>query len=137
MESRPGANGGGGTSTPPPALEARGLVKRFGAVVACDRVDLVVRRGEIHGILGQNGAGKTTLMNMFLGIVPPDDGEILVHGEPVHIGDPFRAATLGLAMVHQHFSLIGPLTVWENLTLGEQGRVDEKRTASEIREVAS
>jgi simple sugar transport system ATP-binding protein len=119
-----------------PALEARGLTKRFGAVLACDAVDLSVHPGEIHGILGQNGAGKSTLMNMFLGLMPPDAGQIFLRGEPVHIGDPFKAASLGIAMVHQHFSLIGPLTVWENLTLGEQGRVDEKRTAAEIREMA-
>src|SRR5437763_6682317 len=107
-----------------PALEARRLTKRFGAVVACDAVDLAVHPGEIHGILGQNGAGKSTLMNMFLGLMAPDSGEILVSGERVHVADPFRASELGLAMVHQHFSLIGPLTVWENLTLGEHGRID-------------
>ena len=81
-------------------------------------------RGEIHGVLGQNGAGKTTLMNVLLGLVTPDAGEILVDGRPVVIHDPVEAARLGLAMVHQHFSLIGPLTVWENVTLGEKGRVD-------------
>jgi len=119
-----------------PALEARGLTKRFGPVVACNAVDLSVHAGEIHGILGQNGAGKSTLMNLFLGLMSPDAGDILVKGEPVHVADPFRAAELGLAMVHQHFSLIGPLTVWENLTLGEHGRIDEKRISRKIREVA-
>jgi len=119
-----------------PALEARGLTKRFGPVVACDAVDLSVHAGEIHGILGQNGAGKSTLMNLFLGLISPDAGDILVKGERVHVTDPFRAAELGLAMVHQHFSLIGPLTVWENLTLGDHGRIDEKRISRKIREVA-
>jgi ABC-type uncharacterized transport system ATPase subunit len=123
-------------ASPSPALEARGLTKRFGAVVACDRVDLTVHPGEIHGILGQNGAGKSTLMNMFLGLVPPDAGGVRIRGEAVHVADPFMAASLGLAMVHQHFSLIGPLTVWENLTLGEQGHIDRKPTVSEISEVA-
>jgi ABC-type uncharacterized transport system ATPase subunit len=123
--------------SPAPSLEARSLTKRFGAVVACDRVDLIVNRGEIHGILGQNGAGKSTLMNMFLGLVTPDAGQILVHGNPVVIGDPFKAASVGLAMVHQHFSLIGPLKVWENLALGDKGRIDERRTARQIQEVAT
>jgi len=120
-----------------PALEARGLTRRFGAVVACDRVDLTVRPGEVHGILGQNGAGKSTLMNMFLGLVRPDEGRILVAGQPVRVHDPARAAALGLAMVHQHFSLIGPLKVWENLALNETGPMDEKRTVRHIEEVAA
>ncbi|HVA73979.1 MAG TPA: ABC transporter ATP-binding protein [Acidimicrobiales bacterium] len=124
-------------SSAAPALEARSLTKRYGAVLACDSVDLSVRRGEIHAILGQNGAGKTTLMNMFLGLARPDSGEIFLHGRAVSIADPARAASLGLAMVHQHFSLVGPLPVWENLTLGEAGRIDKRRTVTRIREVAS
>ena len=119
-----------------PALEARSLTKRYGQVLACDSVDLTVRRGEIHAILGQNGAGKTTLMNMFLGLARPDGGEIAVQGRPATIADPAQAASLGLAMVHQHFSLVGPLPVWENLTLGEAGRIDKRRTVARIREVA-
>src|SRR5712691_4503757 len=106
-----------------PAIEVRSITKRFGAVTACDHVDLSVIRGEIHGVLGQNGAGKTTLMNVLLGLVKPDAGEILIDGRPVVIHDPSEAARLGVAMVHQHFSLIGPLTVWENVTLGGQGRL--------------
>ena len=124
-------------ASPAPALEARGLTKRFGAVTACAAVDLRARRGEIHGILGQNGAGKTTLMNMLLGLVTPDAGQILVHGRPVAVRDPIAAAGLGLAMVHQHFSLIGPLTVWENITLGVEGGVDKRRTIRTIDEVAA
>lgn len=121
---------------PSPAIEVRSITKRFGAVAACDHVDLAAMRGEIHGVLGQNGAGKTTLMNVLLGLVTPDAGEILVDGRPVVIHDPVEAARLGLAMVHQHFSLIGPLTVWENVTLGEQGRVDARRTIRRVRETA-
>jgi ABC-type uncharacterized transport system ATPase subunit len=136
MEPSVTERGGGERRSSPPALEARGLTKRFGAVVACAGVDLAVHPGEIHGILGQNGAGKSTLMNMFLGLMAPDAGEILVKDQAVHVSDPFKAASLGLAMVHQHFSLIGPLTVWENLTLGATGRVDAKRTAVHIRTVA-
>jgi simple sugar transport system ATP-binding protein len=128
--------GGAPDASPVPALEARGITKRFGATVACDRVDLRAMRGEIHGILGQNGAGKTTLMNAFLGLVTPDAGTILLNGRPVAVRDPIEAASLGLAMVHQHFSLIGPLTVWENLTLGEKGRPDKKRAARRIEELA-
>ncbi|HTK16823.1 MAG TPA: ABC transporter ATP-binding protein [Acidimicrobiia bacterium] len=123
-------------ASPVPALEAESITKRFGATVACADVDLRAMRGEIHGILGQNGAGKTTLMNVFLGLVTPDAGRILLNGRPVAVRDPIKAASLGLAMVHQHFSLIGPLTVWENLTLGEKGRVDKKRSVRRIEEVA-
>ncbi|HLX87964.1 MAG TPA: ATP-binding cassette domain-containing protein, partial [Acidimicrobiales bacterium] len=122
--------------SPTPSLEARSLTKRFGALVACDRVDLTVRRGEILGILGQNGAGKTTLMNMFLGLVRPDEGHIAVNGRTVAVDDPFKAASFGLAMVHQHFSLIGPLRVWENIALGDKGRIDEASTARRVRDVA-
>ncbi len=124
-----------GTS-PAPALEARSITKRFGPTVACDAVGLRAMRGEIHGILGQNGAGKTTLMNVFLGLVAPDAGQILVNGRPVAVRDPTEAARLGLAMVHQHFSLVGPLTVWENLTLGDKGWIDKRRTVRRITEVA-
>src|SRR5438105_1330638 len=106
-----------------PAIEVRSITKRFGAVTACDHVDLSVIRGEIHGVLGQNGAGKTTLMNVLLGLVAPDSGQILIDGRPIAIHDPVEAARLGIAMVHQHFSLIEPLTVWENVTLGEKGRI--------------
>ena len=126
----------GPTGDRAPAIEVRSITKRFGPVVACDRVDLSVRRGEIHGVLGQNGAGKTTLMNMLLGLVAPDAGEILVDGTAVAIHDPIEAARLGIAMVHQHFSLIGPLTVWENVTLGEQGRLDAARTIRRVHETA-
>ena len=122
-------------ASPPPALEARSITKRFGATVACQDVDLRAMRGEIHGILGQNGAGKTTLMNALLGLVTPDAGTILLNGRPVAVRDPIEAASLGLAMVHQHFSLIGPLTVWENLTLGEKGRVDKRRSVRRVEEI--
>jgi simple sugar transport system ATP-binding protein len=119
-----------------PAIEARAITKRFGSVVACAGVDLAVHRGEIHGVLGQNGAGKTTLMNVLLGLVRPDAGEVLVDGDPVSVHDPIEAARLGIAMVHQHFSLIGALTVWENVTLGERGRVDARATIRRVEETA-
>ncbi|MDQ1466125.1 MAG: ral nucleoside transport system ATP-binding protein, partial [Actinomycetota bacterium] len=121
---------------PAPAIELRSVTKRFGSVAACNRVDLSAFRGEIHGVLGQNGAGKTTLMNMLLGLVTPDAGEILIDGRPAAIHDPIEAARLGIAMVHQHFSLIGPLTVWENVTLGEQGRIEPDATMRRVTETA-
>jgi simple sugar transport system ATP-binding protein len=120
----------------PPALDARGIAKRFGSVVACDQVDFAVERGEIHGVLGQNGAGKTTLMNVLLGLVRPDAGEVYMDGRPVAIRDPLEAAAAGIAMVHQHFSLINALTVWENITLGERGRVDRRASARRVADAA-
>ncbi|WP_197048821.1 ABC transporter ATP-binding protein [Streptosporangium roseum] len=120
---------------PAPAVELRSVSKRFGKVVACDDVCLSVRRGEIHGLLGQNGAGKSTLMKILTGLVVPDSGQILIDGGPVDIGDPLAAARLGISMVHQHFSLIGRMRVWENVTLGEGGRVDRDRARRAVRQV--
>ena len=130
------AHAPGSTPGVAPGIEVRSVTKRFGAVVACDHVDLSVMRGEIHGVLGQNGAGKTTLMNVLLGLVEPDAGEILIDGQSVVIHDPVEAGRLGVAMVHQHFSLIGPLTVWENVTLGERGRLDARETIRRVSETA-
>ncbi|HEY6378246.1 MAG TPA: ATP-binding cassette domain-containing protein, partial [Candidatus Dormibacteraeota bacterium] len=118
-----------------PAVEMQGISKRFGAVVACSAIDLTVRRGGITGMLGENGAGKSTLMKVLLGLLQPDAGSILLDGRPVTIRDPRDAAAAGLAMVHQHFSLIEPLTVWENLTLGERGRVDPRTAAERVEQV--
>jgi general nucleoside transport system ATP-binding protein len=118
-----------------PAIEVRGVGKRFGPVVACDAVDLTVFHGEIHGLLGENGAGKSTLMNILLGLVPRDTGSILRGGQQVDIPDPQTAAALGLGMVHQHFSLVEPLTVWENVILGDPGRVDRSAACAQVTEV--
>lgn len=107
-----------------PAVEMRGITKAFGRVVACDCIDLTVMPGRILGLLGENGAGKTTLMKVLLGLNEPDEGEIRIEGRPVAIRAPQVAAGLGLAMVHQHFSLVGTLTVWENAILGERGRIE-------------
>jgi ABC-type uncharacterized transport system ATPase subunit len=120
-----------------PALQMRGISKRFGRVQACAGVDLAVRRGEIHGLLGENGAGKSTLMKVLMGLVQPDSGEVRRDGEIVRITDPQRAAELGLGMVHQHFSLIEPLTVWENVALGETGRVDRAALCADIERVGA
>ncbi|MDI9918139.1 ABC transporter ATP-binding protein [Rhodococcus sp. IEGM 1379] len=123
-------------SSSPPALVARGITKAYGSVVASDAIDLTVREGEILGLLGENGAGKSTLMKILLGLVQPDDGTILRHGKRVEIKSPYDALTLGIGMVHQHFSLIDALTVWENTVLGERGAVNRDRACTEVEEVS-
>ncbi|EXG79692.1 ATPase component of uncharacterized ABC-type transporter [Cryptosporangium arvum DSM 44712] len=120
-----------------PALELRGVTKCFGPVVACDAVDLAVHSGEIHGLLGENGAGKSTLMKVLLGLVQRDEGTVLRHGEQVEIPTPQAAVTLGMGMVHQHFSLIEPLTVWENVSLGEPGRIKRDEVCDQIKDVGT
>ncbi len=115
-----------------PVLELRSISKRFGPVVACDRVDLTVQPGEIVGLLGQNGAGKSTLMKIVLGLVPPDAGEIRIKGQARTVRDPTHAAAVGIAMVHQHFSVIDALRVWENVRLGGRGRLDAAELRAEV-----
>ncbi|MGJ6964149.1 ABC transporter ATP-binding protein [Streptosporangium sp. G11] len=121
---------------PVPALRLRGISKSYGPVVACDAVDLDAYPGEIHGLLGENGAGKSTLMKILLGLVQRDAGTILRHDEPVDIGSPRQAAVLGIGMVHQHFSLIDPLTVWENVILGDTGKIDKAAAGDQVREIS-
>jgi general nucleoside transport system ATP-binding protein len=103
-----------------PALEMRGVTKRYPGVLANDHIDLDVRRGEIHALLGENGAGKSTLMNILYGLAEPDEGEILLDGTPVRIGGPSDAIARGISMVHQHFMLVPVLSVAENILLGEE-----------------
>ena len=93
------------------AVRMRGITKRFPGVLANDQVDLDLHAGEVHGLLGENGAGKTTLMNILFGLYRPDEGEIIVRGEPVTITSPAHAIELGIGMVHQHFKLVPPFTV--------------------------
>ncbi len=104
-----------------PAIECRGVSKRFGHVLANDSVDLRVERGSIHGVIGENGAGKSTLMAILHGFHPADSGQILVDGNPAVIRDSADAARLGIEMVHQHFMLVEPFTVLENVMLGAEG----------------
>jgi len=94
------------------------ITKRFPGVVACDRVSLRVRQGEIHALVGENGAGKSTLMNVLAGLYQPDEGQILVNGAPVHFRTPADACARGVGMVHQHFMLVPSMTVAENVALG-------------------
>jgi ribose transport system ATP-binding protein len=123
----------------PPALEMRSITKRFPGVVALDRVDFTVRRGEIHSLVGQNGAGKSTLMNILSGVYPADAGEILIDGEPVVIGHPRDALRLGIGTVYQELSLLANLSVADNIFLGREAGngfvVDERAIVERARTV--
>jgi general nucleoside transport system ATP-binding protein len=105
---------------PPPRLQMSGITKRYPGVIANNKISLDVKAGEIHALLGENGAGKTTLMNILFGLARPDEGEILLDGNPVQIADPADAISRGIGMVHQHFMLIPVLTVAENILLGAE-----------------
>ena len=124
-----------------PVLELRGITKRFPGTVANDGIDLDLRRGEIHALLGENGAGKTTLMNIVYGLVTPDAGEILIDNQPVVISDPADAIARGVGMVHQHFMLVPVLTVAENVILGQEivrgPFLDLREAGRRIRELAT
>src|ERR671916_1984834 len=123
-----------------PALELRGITKRFGSLVANDAIDFELKRGEIHALLGENGAGKSTLMNVLYGLHEPDEGEILLDGAPVRIDSARRAIGLGIGMVHQHFMLVPVMTVAENLVLGTEPHsgplLDYKAAAARTRELS-
>ncbi len=123
-----------------PAIEMRGIVKRFPGVVANNGIDFVVRKGEIHALLGENGAGKSTLMNILFGLYHPDEGEILVNGQLVRFENARDAVLAGLAMVHQHFMLIPRFTVTENIILGFEGSgiaLDRAAAGKRVAELAS
>ena len=107
------------SDSPALAVEMRGIVKQFPGVLANDRVDFSVRRGEIHALLGENGAGKSTLMNILSGLYRPDAGRIFIEGRPVTFHSPRDAIQHGIGMVHQHFMLVATQTVAENLILGQ------------------
>ena len=103
-----------------PAIEMRNIVKKFGDFVANDGINLTVHKGEIHAILGENGAGKSTLMNQLYGLLKPTSGDILVNGKPIEMNNPRDAIDAGIGMVHQHFMLVQPFTVTENIVLGAE-----------------
>ncbi|HEX3807383.1 MAG TPA: ABC transporter ATP-binding protein [Gaiellaceae bacterium] len=105
-----------------PLLELRGITKRFPGVLANDSVDVDLRHGEVHALLGENGAGKSTLMNILYGLYTPDEGQILLNGEPVELGSTKGAIEAGIGMVHQHFMLIPVMTVAENIVLATEPR---------------
>ena len=122
-------------------LRLNGITKRFGDLVANDRIDLVAEGGEIHALLGENGAGKTTLMNVLDGLYQPDEGAITLDDKPVRFSDPGDAIRAGIGMVHQNFMLIPTFTVAENVMLGFErtsrfGFLDRRRARSEIEELS-
>src|SRR5207253_6943481 len=121
-------------------LELRQVSKRFGAVQANDRVSFNVPTGTIHAIVGENGAGKSTAMRIAYGFYTADDGDILINGEVREIRTPHDAIALGIGMVHQHFMLVEPMTVAENIVLGAEpgnaAALDLRKAAAEIRKVS-
>jgi general nucleoside transport system ATP-binding protein len=124
----------------PLAVELRGITKRFPGVVANKDIELRVRRGEVHAIVGENGAGKSTLMKTLYGMHRPDEGEILVDGRPVTLRSPGDAIAAGIGMVHQHFMLADNFTVLENVVLGSEPtkgvRLDRAEARRRIREIS-
>lgn len=116
----------------------KGITKRFPGVVANDGVNFDLKAGEVHALLGENGAGKSTLMSILTGLYRPDEGELHIEGRPVRFASPREAIRAGIGMVHQHFKLVGPLTVAENVVLGETDGLllDRKAIARKIREVS-
>jgi ABC-type uncharacterized transport systems, ATPase components len=105
-----------------PLLELRGITKRFPGVLANDDVNFDLRHGEVHALLGENGAGKSTLMNILYGLYTPDEGAIVLHGNPIDLGSTKAAIEHGIGMVHQHFMLIPVMTVAENIVLATEPR---------------
>lgn len=123
-------------STAAPVVELKQITKRFPGIVANDSISLTLRKGEIHALLGENGAGKSTLMNILFGLYQPDEGTIEINGQPVTIDNPNKAIKLGIGMVHQHFKLVQPFTVTENIILGMEPRkglnIDYKSASAEV-----
>ena len=121
-------------------IEMREITKVFGEFVANDKINLKLRKGEIHALLGENGAGKSTLMNMLAGLLEPTSGEIFVNGKSEKLDSPSRAAALGIGMVHQHFMLVEAFTVAENIILGSEitnkGVLDLKKANADILELS-
>jgi simple sugar transport system ATP-binding protein len=126
----------------PPLLQACGITKRFGPLVANDAVDFALYPGEIHALIGENGAGKTTLMNVCFGLERPDAGTLLIRGVPVTLRHPADALRLGIGMVHQHFMLVPVFTVLENVVLGVEphgpaGTLDRRAARARLRALSA
>src|ERR1051325_6105286 len=122
------------------AVEMRGIVKRFGEVLANQNVNLAIADKSIHAIIGENGAGKSTAMNILYGFYNADAGEIFIDGQPRSIKTPSDAIQSGLGMVHQHFMLVETLTVTENIILGAEPvaglSLDYKKARARVREIS-
>jgi ABC-type uncharacterized transport system ATPase subunit len=127
------------TSNDAPLIEAIGVTKRFGALVANDNISLDVRAGEVHALLGENGAGKSTLTRVLYGLSQPDSGELRVAGAAIRLGSPSEAMAAGVGVVTQEFSLVGPMTVTENVMLASVGfgTVDRRAARDGVVETAS
>ena len=101
-----------------PVVYMKNIIKKFGDFVANDTISLTVHKGEVHALLGENGAGKSTLMNVLYGLYTPTSGQIFINGKEVEIKNPNIAIQHRIGMVHQHFMLVKPFTVTENIILG-------------------
>src|SRR5205823_7644602 len=123
-----------------PMLELREITKRFGDVLANDHINIQVEPGTIHAIVGENGAGKSTAMRIAYGFYTADSGEIVINGEVREIRTPHDAIALGIGMVHQHFMLVEPMTIAENIVLGSEpgsaAALDLKKASAEIRKLS-
>lgn len=117
------------------AVSLRNVTKTFGAVVANEKVNLDIYKGEILALLGENGSGKTTLMNMLSGIYFPDEGQIFINGKEEIIKSPKDALKLGIGMVHQHFKLVDVLSATENIVLGLEGKLNIKDASKKIEHI--
>lgn len=123
------------------AVVMKGIVKKFPSVLANDHVDLYVKKGEIHALVGENGAGKSTLMKQLYGLLIPDEGEIYINGTKKHFKGPKDAIATGIGMVHQHFMLVDNQTVAENVVLGSEPKsfglvFDRERSRREVKELS-
>ncbi len=122
-------------------IEMKNITKKFGDFVANESIDLTVHKGEIHALLGENGAGKTTLMNILYGLYSQTKGEILINGKNIDIDNPNVAIKNGIGMVHQHFMLVQPFTVLQNVMLGEEttknlGIIDGEKARNEVEKIS-
>ncbi|MFP4022061.1 MAG: ABC transporter ATP-binding protein [Halanaerobium sp.] len=122
-------------------LDMQNITKIFPGVKANDNVNLSIKKGEIHALVGENGAGKTTLMNVLYGLYEPEEGQIFYEGSPANVDGPQDAINLGIGMVHQHFMLVDPLTVTENIILGNEPRdgltINREQARQEVKDISN